>query len=989
MTTALTRVHSIDQRNVAMRDADVVAVVRDIEACLLDESLSMAPALRNCVMPDGWIPIASLLNYTHIGRNVWPYGGVGVVSDCITAFGSVIVELSADSSCVRKKPLPVQMREQLEAIYAEHNYSKDLHLQLLEDREGFALVDTVCSTYRRTQALLQLLPNPALQARLVRDAIECSAELCFKAPEKVEDRMGYVRRRTLSEKICAFAEWVLEPPRLASDRFLFEVCSDHEGYVPVATLVALPRMRKLCHPQVAAVAHVLSKSEKLHVVGAQDEALVRHRRQWNFNPNLPRSNGAPPLPPTPRPSLRAAVTEALDRLLGDATILFDLRIQRALVEASVPEALVPGGMGARVRIEALAAHPHVSSLLQAEGDVSESRLHRYLPKPGESKVIRVCPDGQHLERLRPTPEVRELLAAPGPPEPAHFSVMTFNILAEMLCTTDQFPGVASAILDWDQRRWLIEREVAYRLPDILCVQELQGRADGELDGDHRAALGAALQRLGYDHRYVRKGRKDVASWPGLQIGNAVFWREATFEYQRHEGVFLSDAIEAACVDEASRAHFGRGVQVALFVVLRHRETGRSVIAVTTHLSCNFQEPSLQLVQAQSVLCHAARLVREEGPDTGVVLGADLNSIPGSGVYRLATEGFLPSDHAHAQVDVDGVTLPKLDQGAHALGANGHHNSGGATCGAMTQPLPLRSVYASVLGAPRGAWSPVAGGQALLGRTRSLRRTCPPSRALVQAASPSSQTLPGRHPTLWAHSITSSSVAAFCDPRTFSACRVKYADAWLLAPMPLAAHGVGCPIFASPPSHPLLLCPLQDHVRKEGQLPSSLFPSDHVPLMAAFRFDEDCGSRPSLGLGPDVAATPKAPGGLSAALATAALAGATEEVLVGAVDTMAAGPRDVTRAHRSSMPDYACNDPAQPAVPLVESKATPPRRLVRGDRPPLPPTGAPAQGSSTPDPSLSPALPRTEGDSRESSPRTRNGYRRHQRRSAQGTSRHAM
>ena len=66
--------------------------------------------------------------------------------------------------------------------------------------------------------------------------------------------MGMVRRKSLAEKICSHVEWQLDGERLSANRILHVVMCDHDGWVPIATLLALPSMRKLCYPQVGAVA---------------------------------------------------------------------------------------------------------------------------------------------------------------------------------------------------------------------------------------------------------------------------------------------------------------------------------------------------------------------------------------------------------------------------------------------------------------------------------------------------------------------------------------------------------------------------------------------------------------------------------------------------------------------------------------------------------------------------------------------------------------
>jgi len=271
----LQRIHSMTQRNVHMRDADIESVVRKLELILGDDALGAAPALRGCAAADGWIAIASLLNYSALGAAVWPFGGIGVVGDCLCTHGSLLVELSGDRGSVRKKPVRVQLREQLELIYSDANYQKDVHLQLLEDKEGFANLEVVCSTYTQTRVLLQQAALPGSAARIMREALESSSELVLRPAARGADGPSFVRRMTLAEKITCQVEFYLDPSRMASDRFLIEQARDHCGFVPIGTLLSFPRMRKLCHPQIAAVAHVLARSPKLEV--SPDSTLVRPR----------------------------------------------------------------------------------------------------------------------------------------------------------------------------------------------------------------------------------------------------------------------------------------------------------------------------------------------------------------------------------------------------------------------------------------------------------------------------------------------------------------------------------------------------------------------------------------------------------------------------------------------------------------------------------------------------------------------------------------
>ena len=196
-----------------------------------------------------------------------------------------------------------------------------------------------------------------------------------------------------------------------------------------------------------------------------------------------------------------------------------------------------------------------------------------------------------------------------------------------------------------------------------------------------------LRKHGYEGRYVRKTKRNGVGWPHAQIGNALLWRENTFEYLDHVEIPIAVLLNAACDDEPSRAHFGRGAQVGLAVALRHIRSGQEIVAVTTHLSCNFQEPWTQVAQVHTVLSSAAALAKKFGDATPVVLGADLNSIPGSGVYHLVASGNLPANHPHLRVIAEHVEFPEFPDGGGGGGSD------------VFQPLDFggKSVYASLLG----------------------------------------------------------------------------------------------------------------------------------------------------------------------------------------------------------------------------------------------------------------------------------------------------
>ena len=183
------------------------------------------------------------------------------------------------------------------------NYHKDVHLQLLQETDGFVPIRKIVSSYTSVSQLTPMLQSAAVDAIYARaDAVTSSAELVVRlpprngagsplAPPSSPEGAPCVRRKTLAEKICSQVEWYLSESRLQADRFLYETSCDHDGWIPLQTLLSFPRMRKLCHPQVGAVAHVLSTSKLLEV--SPDKSLVRPSRAPRCRPPVPEADARP------------------------------------------------------------------------------------------------------------------------------------------------------------------------------------------------------------------------------------------------------------------------------------------------------------------------------------------------------------------------------------------------------------------------------------------------------------------------------------------------------------------------------------------------------------------------------------------------------------------------------------------------------------------------------------------------------------------------
>jgi len=108
-----------------------------------------------------------------------------------------------------------------------------------------------------------------------------------------------------------------------------------------------------------------------------------------------------------------------------------------------------------------------------------------------------------------------------------FSVLSWNILAEIYSTEEMFHHLSPAYLKWNHRRHYILTQIIQLSPDIVCLQEMQN--------DHFTYLAEKLDLSGYGGFYKHKkldfftgGGSDGA---GVYVGDgcAIFYRLSKFK----------------------------------------------------------------------------------------------------------------------------------------------------------------------------------------------------------------------------------------------------------------------------------------------------------------------------------------------------------------------------------------------------------------------------------------------------------------------------
>ena len=170
------------------------------------------------------------------------------------------------------------------------------------------------------------------------------------------------------------------------------------------------------------------------------------------------------------------------------------------VEISREQLLVPGpdDVGRKLKIEAAA----------------------YSLETGEMLMSRVVKTDCVLARA-PDPRKRALVTLKsGPGGGPRFRVVTYNVLAEIYATGQQYPYCDFWALSWEYRFHNIMREIMDAAPDVLCLQEIQA--------DHyETHVYGAMSDAGYEGVFKQKTRQSMGL-AGKVDGCALFWRRSKF-----------------------------------------------------------------------------------------------------------------------------------------------------------------------------------------------------------------------------------------------------------------------------------------------------------------------------------------------------------------------------------------------------------------------------------------------------------------------------
>jgi len=225
---------------------------------------------------------------------------------------------------------------------------------------------------------------------------------------------------------------------------------------------------------------------------------------------------------------------------------------------------------------------------------------------------------------------------------ARFRIATYNVLAEIYATQQQYPYADLWCLSWDFRFQNIIHEIIDVAPDIVCLQEVQA--------DHyESHLYNAMHEAGYEGVFKQKTRQAMGL-TGKVDGCALFWRRTKFhlvesysiefnelaQRQVTQGMGLHARSEegAAMLTKLSKDNVAQLVVLELAQASATSRHNNQVCIANTHLYSNKDCPDVKLWQTLHLLQELETFVLARGTNFPLMICGDFNSTPDSAVYDL-------------------------------------------------------------------------------------------------------------------------------------------------------------------------------------------------------------------------------------------------------------------------------------------------------------------------------------------------------------------
>lgn len=191
----------------------------------------------------------------------------------------------------------------------------------------------------------------------------------------------------------------------------------------------------------------------------------------------------------------------------------------------------------------------------------------------------------------------------------------------------QYPYVSRENLKWTSRYPRIMNSILEHECDVVCLQEVEA-----FSFEHSFAP-QLFEYGGYVGVFEKRPKAKKND------GCAIFWRQESFQFKRKE-TWNFNRVHADLLSSGEEdLRKCQTNNIAMAVLLEDKRSWRNsnkVWVVNSHLFWDPIKRDVKLIQAKMLLRFISKLVSKE--NAAVVFCGDLNSMPGSEVYRCFVEG---------------------------------------------------------------------------------------------------------------------------------------------------------------------------------------------------------------------------------------------------------------------------------------------------------------------------------------------------------------
>ncbi|XP_031740193.1 carbon catabolite repressor protein 4 homolog 1 isoform X2 [Cucumis sativus] len=284
----------------------------------------------------------------------------------------------------------------------------------------------------------------------------------------------------------------------------------------------------------------------------------------------------------------------------------------------------------------------------ASGPVNTLLTSRVIPAPSPSPRCLVPVSGVDV--------IGQLDSSGRASSSGSFTVLSYNILADVYATSESYSYCPSWALSWPYRRQNLLREIVGYHADIVCLQEVQSN-------HFESFFAPELDKHGYQALYKRKTNEVYNGNTQTIDGCATFFRRDRFAHvKKYEVEFnkaaqsLTDAQIPTAQKKSTLTRLAKD-NVALIVVLEAKFGNqgadnlgkRQLLCVAnTHVNDHQDLKDVKLWQVSTLLKGLEKIA--VSADIPMLVCGDFNSVPGSAPHSLLAMGKVEPSHPDLAVD---------------------------------------------------------------------------------------------------------------------------------------------------------------------------------------------------------------------------------------------------------------------------------------------------------------------------------------------------